>query len=298
MIRHSLFATFFLFSFAAVVLAEDTASENSAAETSAAENVVSEIEEATAQLDTRVYELKYKFTPGEEIRYVVVHRATVDTKIEGNREVSKSRSASTKVWKVESVEDDVIKFAFFIEDVDMWQQSDGRDEVRYNSLKDDEVPTQYKHVADSIGKSLAVVNVDSWGRILSRESGKSNPDLGFGAIIFPLPKGEVPIGHTWSTPKTLKLRERDGRIKLVKIQLRHRLEKVSLGIATISIQTQILTPIASAQLKSQLVQQLSNGTVRFDMDAGRVLSKVLDWTETVIGFNGAACKRPHCLAAC
>jgi hypothetical protein len=68
--------------------------------------------------------------------------------------------------------------------------------------------------------------------------------------------------------------------------LKYRLEKVQAGVATISVKTEILTPIDDAALKSQLVQQLSNGSIRFDLDAGRLLSKQLDWTENVIGFNG------------
>ncbi len=49
----------------------------------------------------------------------------------------------------------------------------------------------------------------------------------------------------------------------------------------------MLTPIDEESIKAQLVQQLSNGTIRFDVDAGRVLSKQLDWDETVVGFQGA-----------
>lgn len=267
MIRHITTWTLLLVTCSALVLAEEA---------------------TTPESDSSTYELKYVFKPGEVIRYKVEHRATVDTKIEGSREVSKSRSASTKVWQVESVVGDVMKFAFVIEAVDMWQQSDGRDEIRYNSEKDQEVPTQYQHVASTIGKPLAVVTINDTGQVIKRESGKSNPDLGFGGIIFPLPKGPIAIGHTWSAPKTLKLREKDGRIKEVKVQVQHKLEKVSLGVATISMKTQVLTPLSSAQLKSQLIQQLSNGTVRFDLDAGRVLSKELNWDETVIGFNGPA----------
>ncbi len=260
----------------------------SAAPLSAQEDVAAEIAKATAELDTTTYALRYDFTPGEEIRYKVEHRATVDTKIEGDRQVTKSRTASTKLWKVETVTGDTIKFVHMIEAVDMWQQTDGTDEIRYNSAKDEAPPSQYEHVAKTVGKPLAVVTVNTAGQVLERESGKANPDLGFGGIIFPLPKGEVTVGHTWTTPKILKLRESDGRVKQVKVQLRYELEKVSLGVATISIKTEVLTPISNAQLKSQLVQQLSNGTLRFDIDAGRVLSKSLEWTESVIGFNGAA----------
>ena len=35
------------------------------------------------------------------------------------------------------------------------------------------------------------------------------------------------------------------------------------------------------------MQQLSNGVIRFDIDNGRMLSKQLDWDETVVGFQGA-----------
>ncbi len=40
-------------------------------------------------------------------------------------------------------------------------------------------------------------------------------------------------------------------------------------------------------MKSQLIQQLSRGEIKFDIDAGRVISKRLDWDENVIGFSGA-----------
>jgi len=35
------------------------------------------------------------------------------------------------------------------------------------------------------------------------------------------------------------------------------------------------------------MQQLTNGTVKFDIDAGRVLKKQMEWDESVVGFNGA-----------
>lgn len=251
------------------------------------QDIASELEKATAELSTTTYELKYGFEPGETILYDVVHQATVDTKISGNRQVTKSRSSSTKAWEVESVEDDNIKFVHMIKSVDMYQQVDGREEVTYNSDKDAEPPEEYEHVAKSIGKPLAIVTINRNGQVIARESSSKTPDLGFGGLVVPLPKGEVKLGHTWAVPNKLKLRERDGRVKEVKTQMRYRLERVKTGVATISVKTEVLTPLNDATLKSQLVQQISNGEIKFDMDTGRVMSKQLDWTETVIGFNGA-----------
>ena len=243
--------------------------------------------ETSAELSTATYQLQYNFEPGETILYDVVHQATIDTKIAGNRQVTKSRSSSAKAWKVLSVEDGNIRFEHMIQAVDMYQQVDGRDEITYNSEKDKEPPVEYEHVAKSIGKTLATVTMNRNGQVIARESSTRSPDLGFGGLVVPLPKGEVKLGHTWAVPTKLKLRERDGRVKDVKTQMRYRLEKVKTGVATISVKTEVLTPITDASLKSQLVQQISNGEIKFDMDAGRVMSKQLDWTENVIGFNGA-----------
>ena len=240
----------------------------------------------SATAETAEYELQYKFSPGETIRYEVEHLATVDTRISGNSQETKSRSVSTKVWNITDVAEGKIKFVHAVEDVDMWQKASGRQEVRYNSRTDTTPPAEYEAVAKSLNEPLAVVTIDTSGRILTRENKAKHPDLGFGGIVVPLPEGRVSIGHTWEVPAKVKIRERDGRLKEVSTRLRYRLEKVKTGVATISVRTQVLTPINDARLKSQLVQKLSGGEIKFDMDAGRVLSKRLDWDENVIGFNG------------
>ncbi|MCC6511489.1 MAG: hypothetical protein IT423_20485 [Pirellulaceae bacterium] len=35
------------------------------------------------------------------------------------------------------------------------------------------------------------------------------------------------------------------------------------------------------------MQQMSRGTIKFDMDKGRLISKQLDWDDEVVGFRGA-----------
>lgn len=240
----------------------------------------------TTEATTAQHKLVYRFQAGEEIRYKVEHKATVDTTISGNRETTKSGSVSTKVWKVSGLDGANMEFTHGIEDVDMWQQSTGRAVVKYNSRTDEKVPTDYQHVAASIGKTLATVTINPAGQVIAKKSSHQTPDLGFGGIVVPLPAKAIPIGHTWGVPKTVKLKLDDGRIKNIKTRLRYRLEKVKTGVATISMTTQILTPVNDPRLKSQLVQKVSAGEVKFDMDRGRVISKRLDWDENVIGFNG------------
>jgi hypothetical protein len=63
---------------------------------------------------------------------------------------------------------------------------------------------------------------------------------------------------------------------------------VKTGVATISVETQILTPIHDPALEAQLIQCGSRGTVRFDVDAGQVLGTQIDLDKRVVGFRGAA----------
>jgi hypothetical protein len=174
-----------------------------------------------------------------------------------------------------------------VQDVDMWSQVSGRQELRYNSLDDKEPPAEYQHVAKSLNVPLAVVTIDERGKILKRENPANHPDLGFGGLVLPLPRREVAIGHTWAIPDEVKIKLPDGLYKTIKTRLQYRLEKVQTGVATISVATQVLTPLHDARIQAKLVQQLSRGEVKFDIDAGRVLSKRLDWDENVIGFNGS-----------
>ena len=254
--------------------------------TSNAENIAAELAEATSALSTAKYELAYNLEQGEQIRYAVEHLATVDTKISGNRQKSNMTTKSTKVWVVKEVTDSNITFEYKVADVAMTQKEDGRDEVRYDSKKDKDPPVQFRMIAQTIGKPLATITINRHGNVIKRDRGSAAPDLGFGGPVVPLPSKAIKLGQTWSVPKTLRLRDKNKLVKVVKTQMKYRLEKVQAGVATISVKTEVLTPVDDAAIKSQLVQQLSNGTIRFDVDAGRVVSKQLDWTESVIGFNG------------
>ena len=112
-------------------------------------------------------------------------------------------------------------------------------------------------------------------------------ELGLGGISIPLPESVIPVGHSWSRPIDLRVQQPDKSIKVIKTRELYTLEKVDTGVATISVKTQVLTPIDDARIKAQIMQRISQGEIRFDIDAGRLLSKQLDWDTNVVGFNNA-----------
>ena len=177
-------------------------------------------------------------------------------------------------------------FVHSVSDADMWSKISGRPEISYNSKSDAKPHPDYEAVATTIGVPLATVTIDPAGKVLKRESQRGPSSMGQGQITFPLPEGRVREGHEWFVPDEVVVRLADRRIQKIKTRQKYRLEKVQTGVATISIETQVLSPVNDSKVKSQLVQQLSHGTIRFDIDSGRMISKRLDWDETVIGFDG------------
>jgi hypothetical protein len=168
----------------------------------------------------------------------------------------------------------------------MWEKSSGRAEVRYDSAQDEMPPPNYERVAASIGKVLSVITMDPHGRVVAREDKQPNFNPGIGDLTIPFPAQAVKVGNTWSIPDEVKVRLDDGTVKKVATRQQYKLQKVEAGLATIAVVTQVLTPINDPKVQSQLVQRLQKGTIKFDIDAGRLVHKQMDLDESVFAFNG------------
>jgi hypothetical protein len=260
-----------------------------AEENSQTSGVASELEKAKARVvDKDKFKLRYKYDRGEVIRWKVVHLATTETKIQGNSQSARSRASSVKVWTVEDVNDNGnMTLTHSVDSVDMWQKMTDRPEIRYNSETDETAPPEYRHVAKTLSRPLTTVTIQPDGTVVDRESDSPEHKFGVGNMVMRLPEQPIAVGSTWFESSEIRVRLPDKRVKRIKTRKLYTLDKVQTGVATISVKTEVLTPVHEAQVKAGLIQQLTEGEIKFDIDAGRVLSKQLDWDETVVGFNGA-----------
>lgn len=233
------------------------------------------------------YLMRYKFEPGTQITSQVTHMATNYTKVSSSEQNSSSRTVSHKTWDFIKCENDEYTFEYRITDIDMSQRVGSGNEIRYSSKQEDEPMPQFRGAADSINKLLSTVTIDNQGLIIARSDDKNPPNLGMGDITLPLPAEPASIGSTWETPRELRIRRDDGTLKLVKFRELFRLEKVSAGVATVSVHSEMITIISDPKEEAQVLQQLSNGTIKFDLDAGRMIGKNLEWDRRVVGFSGS-----------
>jgi len=234
------------------------------------------------------YTLAYKFQPGEEVRWRVVHQATIRSTIQGSTQTAQTRSESAKVWTIKSVDDDAITFEHSVDWVKMTNQVSGRAKVEYDSTTDEKPPAGFEYAAKAVGVPLTEITMDRHGRV-ARQVRKvvqpgQNEDQ---TVAVPLPREPVAVGDTWSEPSEISVRLKTGGSRKIRVRRRFELLGVKTGVATFSVDYQALTPIRdNPALEAQLVQRMYSGQIRFDIDAGRVLSQQLDVDRNILGFAG------------
>ncbi len=246
------------------------------------------IEQAVENLAARQrFELRYRFTPELTLRWDIDHTRATKMQMAGQSQESSTRDRSTNVWKFTKVEPDgTFQFENTIESMMLWRKIGDEAPVMYDSSQPGgSVPVEFRDV-DVVGRVVATITADPLGKILERKSEHKKSRLGVGEILLPLPAEAVAIGQTWSVPDQFPVTDEHGFVQNISLRLLHRLEKVVDGKAYISIRTEVLTPIDSDKVRSQLMQQMSSGFAVFDLQRGMVVYKELSWNERVQGFEG------------
>jgi len=271
--------TFAAFAVPGAVLAEDSAAVSVLQTSSPSETADQGSKQKTL--------LRHQLETGDTLRYRVTHVAKTKTRMNGSEEIVNVHTTSIRQWKVLEATDRRMTFEHSIESVQMTQQTGDKDEIRWDSTSGEDPPRVFSVVAAQIGSPLATVTMNGRGEELNREDhGGTKASLGMGQLTLALPEDPIAVGESWSVPSNVQVRTDGGLVKRIKIRQKYTLEKVKAGVATIDVRSEPLTPIETESVRAQVVQQLSNGSIRFDVDSGVLLEKELNWDETVVGFQG------------
>jgi hypothetical protein len=236
---------------------------------------------------SEMYLLQYKLKKGETVRWDVEHVASTKMRAGGEMEESSSRCVSRKAWAVSNVDAEgnmILSHSF--ESFNAWQKTGDEAPISYNSQTDKEVPYEYESTAASLGKVLAEFTISPDGQVKQRESSLKELKFGVGDITVPLPKQPIAIGQKWNVPTTFNAVDEDQRPHELKARLSYQLVKVTEGNAFITFRTEILTPVESEKIQSQIMQQKTKGYLVFDIANGRMIRKEIEWNEKVQGFEG------------
>ena len=232
--------------------------------------------------------LRYRFRAGESLPMKVAHRALTETTMNGETQAIETMTDSTKTWKV--VEVDAAGRATIeqsVADVVMTSRTSDRGEVRWDATGDAEPPVGYEGVRASLGKPIVRLVVAPDGGVVERRDLMPCPPPATGdLVVVPLPEGPVRVGHEWTVPQEVVVEAPGGLRKAVRTRIRYRLQGVADDIATIAVDTTVLTPVDEPQLEARLLERIWNGTIRFDVEAGRIVGRTTAIDRRVVGFGG------------
>ncbi len=230
--------------------------------------------------------LRYKFRAGETLRSRVSHDMNVEMSVSGSSMTTDSNATSTKVWKVkETRPDGTATFEHMVEDVEMKNDASGHMPTHYSSRSDAKPPAGYETVAKSVGVPLINITMDPRGKVIKREYLTEGPHAEREDLTLPLPEKPIVVGESWTIPNMIELPIDGGGIKRIRTRQVFTLNELKDGIAVIHMERQILSPI-DPTTEVKLIQGESTGTIRFDIDRGRVVSQEAEVDRRVLGFRG------------
>lgn len=231
--------------------------------------------------------LAYKFRMGEVLRYSVKHAADIESTIEGTSQQAETTSESIKAWKVTDVlPNGEIEFVHLVEHIRMSNRVPNRAVTEYDSERDKTPPPGFEQAARAVGVPLSVLRIKPSGEIVSREEKHPQPEVTDDMpITLRLPDRPIAVGEEWDESYDVAVDQKSGAQQQIRTRRVCQLETVQNGIATISVEYQVLTPV-SAFVESQLVERMAKGTVRFDIAKGRIASQQMDVDRRVLGFSG------------
>jgi len=243
---------------------------------------------AAAAAPSEAYLLRYRFRSGDAIASRVAHRALTETTMNGVTQTVETRTDSTKTWNVVAV--DAAGRATLeqsVDDVTMTSRTSDRGEVRWASDDEAEPPPGYEGVRQSLGVPLVRMQVSPDGRILERRELRPCPATATGdLVVVPLPAEAVPEGYEWVVRDEVVVEVPNGPRKAVRTRLRYRLERVENGLATIAVDTTVLTPVDDPRIAARLLERIWDGTISFDIEAGRITDRRTAIDRRVVGFGG------------
>ncbi len=231
--------------------------------------------------------LRYKFKAGEVIRYEVDQRSRVRNTMEGTTQEAQTKTVSLKVWKVIDVTPSgEIEFINLVERVRMQNKLPDRAEMVYDSTKGKEPPPGFEDAAKAVGVPLSSIRMAPHGKVIEHDIKHHQPASDpHEMVLLLLPEAPVALGATWTQPQEITVKLQEGGVKTISARRKMKLKSVANGVAVIETEFQVLSPTSPA-IDGQLAHRMVKGTVRFDIQAGRLLSQELTGDRRVLGFAG------------
>lgn len=244
--------------------------------------------------------LRYKFVPGQEIRYEVATGMEFTTQVGSVADTAWNKSDARRHYRVSSADSQAgtASLELTIDRVRMSAQSSSTSAVEdFDSEDAAKQPLKYKHILDRIGKPQATLDVTITGQSVKVIPNADAPvtankpvavggDAAPESYLATLPEQPVGLGEEWKERfETTALNAQRLTLHITMLRV-YKLASVKDGKATIEFRTTILTPVHDPSISAQLIQRETSGAFVFDIEQGIIIARQAKADRTVVDAFG------------
>ncbi len=242
-----------------------------------------------AAAEPQTYQLRFKFSPQQELYYVTQNDAEyLIEHAEVKQTIPHTSMTIRHIQVLDLNPDGSANVKLVIDRARMTAKNEGVESL-YDSRDAAHVPTEFAAVHKSIGNPVPA-QLTTLGKTLpAKETAKeTTANVEQYDLLFQLPEQPIAMGAIWKDNFEAEVQiAADSMLhRQIKLQRRYELKSVENGIATISLNTVPLTPLHDPFQESQLVQRKPSGTLKFDIERGCLIDRQLRIDEKVVGHAG------------
>lgn len=239
--------------------------------------------------------LKYQFQPGQQLRYRTSQTVTTNALASGQKKVDESIVDQVRVFTVDQIESDQsARLAMQFEKVRMQVRTNEGEAVIFETgMKPEEIPSIFRQTAERLKGSAAKYHLLTNGRnatpidLDDKPEAARTKDQEAPSFLMSLPEHPVKVGDTWKETQIAKVRVTKDLKRKIQILQTFRLESVSeTGIAKITFNSSIESPVNSPSIMAQLMQSTPKGSLEFDINRGLMIRKEFRFDESVLNALG------------
>lgn len=243
---------------------------------------------ARGETPVQKHALRYQFVPDAALHYTVGNESKIDVQVGTTAERVAHSSESGRVLRTVAVHPDG---SADLEVVIEYVNLSAGEGISWDSRSGNPPPPEFEGIDQTIGKPLMKVTVAPTGSVIAAESNgrpadKAQLQTAQFDLLPVLPADPVAIGGTWAEPFHVDILSAANLPKQISMQRAYTLRAITGGVAEIEVQVSVLTPLEDPLEEGQLIQRTSSGTVRIDVVQGRLLERVLELDNKVVGFKG------------
>jgi hypothetical protein len=214
---------------------------------------------------------RFQWRQGETLTYRANHVTTVQEVVDGAKAETQSKLTLVKQWRVTDIDSNgVVTLHLSLAALRHEQTRPNGEKLLFDSADPDKSTPELKQMSQHVGKTLTILRMDGFGRILEVKQGSAAKYEAEPPFALVLPNAAPKERQSWLRPYNVVLEPPQGTGEKHAAQQKYTCAKIAEGLATLEIVTEFKNLPEAAQERLPLLQKEVQGEAVFDIRGGRL----------------------------